>query len=259
MGEPAGPRWKAILARLNPRNWWWPEEWWRASRWWCSTCSRRCWLLDFVFPPPLTRFEHVSGVVMDKRGAVLRVFPVDDGKWRMRAHVEELDPDFVSSLMAYEDKRFMFHGGVDFAALARATGSLVTSGRIVSGGSTLTMQTARLLEPRPRNIGLENHRVDPCLAARAPIHQGRDPRTLSHTRALWRQPRRRAGGVMGVFRAGAGQSLARPDRDADRAAAIARGAAAGPASAGGDRGARARADAPGGGGIVREGPGSGVG
>jgi len=82
----------------------------------------------------------------------MRVFPVEDGKWRMRAHLDQIDPDFVEALLAYEDKRFREHGGVDLLAMARATGSLVTSGRIVSGGSTITMQTARLLEPRPRNI-----------------------------------------------------------------------------------------------------------
>ncbi len=154
MDEPAEPRWKAMLASLNPRRWtlWWPKEWYRRVALVVLYVLVPVMLLDLIFPPPLTRFEHVSGVVMDRRGAVLRVFPVDDGKWRMRAHVEELDPDFVSSLLAYEDKRFISHGGVDFAALARATGSLVTSGHIVSGGSTLTMQTARLLEPRPRNI-----------------------------------------------------------------------------------------------------------
>lgn len=152
MDEPASPRRKAVLGRLNPKTWWWPTEWWRKAALVTLYVLVPVLLLDLVFPPPLTRFEHVSGVVMDKRGAVLRVFPVDDGRWRMRAHVSELDPDFVSALLAYEDKRFMSHGGVDFAALARATGSLVASGHIVSGGSTLTMQTARLLEPRPRNI-----------------------------------------------------------------------------------------------------------
>src|SRR5690606_7580182 len=81
-----------------------------------------------------------------------RVFPVEDGKWRMRAHLDQIDPDFVEALLAYEDKRFREPGGVDLLAMARATGSLATSGRIVSGGSTITMQTARLLEPRPRNI-----------------------------------------------------------------------------------------------------------
>lgn len=153
MSDPVKPRWRAAIRYLNPRNWWWPAEWWRKTALVALYVLLPLMALDFFFPPPLTRFREVSGVVMDRRGAVLRVFPVDDGKWRMRAHVEELDPDFVSALMAYEDKRFMDHGGVDFAALTRAAGSLVTSGRIVSGGSTITMQTARLLEPRPRNIG----------------------------------------------------------------------------------------------------------
>jgi penicillin-binding protein 1C len=110
-------------------------------------------LVDVLFPPPIARGDVISGVVMDRRGAVLRVFPVEDGKWRMRAHLDEIDPDFVTALLAYEDKRFLSHGGVDAMALARAAGSLATSGRVVSGGSTITMQTARLLEPRPRNIG----------------------------------------------------------------------------------------------------------
>ena len=153
MSESVKPRWRAAIRHLNPRNWWWPAEWWRRTALVVLYVLVPLMALDFFFPPPLTRFREVSGVVMDRRGAVLRVFPVDDGKWRMRAHVEELDPDFVAALMAYEDKRFMDHGGVDFAALTRAAGSLATSGRIVSGGSTITMQTARLLEPRPRNIG----------------------------------------------------------------------------------------------------------
>ena len=154
MDAPADPRWKVVLARLDPRRWklWWPKEWYRRAALVTLYVLVPVLALDLIFPPPLTRFEHISGVVMDRRGAVLRVFPVEDGKWRMRAHVAELDPDFVSSLLAYEDKRFMSHGGVDVAALARATASLVTAGHIVSGGSTLTMQTARLLEPRPRNL-----------------------------------------------------------------------------------------------------------
>lgn len=154
MDGPASPRLRAALVRLNPRSWklWWPDEWWRKAALIALYLLVPVMLLDLILPPPMSRFEHVSGVVMDKRGAVLRVFPVEDGKWRMRAHVNEIDPDFVSSLLAYEDKNFMTHGGVDFGALIRATSSLVTAGRVVSGGSTITMQTVRLLEPRPRNI-----------------------------------------------------------------------------------------------------------
>jgi penicillin-binding protein 1C len=143
----------SALHYLNPRNWWWPEERWRKAALVILYACGVVALLDLAFPPPLKRFNEISAVVMDRRGAVLRVFPVDDGKWRMRAHVDKLDPDFVTALLAYEDKRFRSHSGVDFAALARATGSFVSAGHIVSGGSTITMQTARLLEPRPRNIG----------------------------------------------------------------------------------------------------------
>jgi penicillin-binding protein 1C len=142
-----------ILYYLNPRTWWWPKEWWRRAALVAIYVVVPLMLLDLAFPPPLKRFNEISAVVTDQRGAVLRVFPVDDGKWRMRAHVAKIDPDFVDALLAYEDKRFRSHSGVDFAALARAAGSFASAGRIVSGGSTITMQTARLLEPRPRNIG----------------------------------------------------------------------------------------------------------
>jgi penicillin-binding protein 1C len=146
---------KPLLSRLDPRTWrlWWPPEWWRRVALVVVYVAVPVLVLDFLFPPPLTRAQEISAVVMDQRGAVLRVFPVEDGKWRMRAHVGEIDPDFIDALLAYEDKRFRSHGGVDPLALVRAASSLLTSGRVVSGGSTITMQTARLLEPRPRNIG----------------------------------------------------------------------------------------------------------
>jgi penicillin-binding protein 1C len=141
---------------LPPKGWrfrlWWPPEWWRRVALVVLYILLPVLLIDLLFPPPLQRAGIVSGVVMDRRGAVMRVFPVEDGKWRMQAHLEEIDPDFIEALLAYEDKRFMGHGGVDFLALGRAAGSLASSGQVVSGGSTITMQTARLLEPRPRNI-----------------------------------------------------------------------------------------------------------
>ena len=51
-------------------------------------------------------------------------------------------------LLAYEDGRFYAHGGVDWRAMARAAGQWIARGHVVSGGSTLTMQVARLIEPR---------------------------------------------------------------------------------------------------------------
>lgn len=146
-----------MLRRLTPpKGWrlrfWWPPEWWRRAALVALYVVVPVMLLDLLLPPPLERAGHLSGVVMDRRGAVLRVFPVDDGKWRMQAHLDAIDPDFIEALLTYEDKRFMSHGGVDFAALTRAAGSLASAGKVVSGGSTITMQAARLLEPRPRNV-----------------------------------------------------------------------------------------------------------
>ena len=109
-------------------------------------------VVDLLFPPPLDKARDVSRVVLDRNGAPLRAVPLSDGRWRLKADVEGIDPAFVEALLAYEDKRFYSHSGVDFAAMTRATLSLLKAGRIVSGGSTITMQTARLLEPQPRTL-----------------------------------------------------------------------------------------------------------
>lgn len=109
--------------------------------------------LDLVMPPDLQRAERSSPVALDRRGAWLRALPVENGRWRVRADLERTDPQFVRRLIAIEDARFWFHPGVDPLAVVRAAGSVAATGDVTSGASTLTMQTARLLEPRPRNIG----------------------------------------------------------------------------------------------------------
>ncbi|MBW8812554.1 MAG: penicillin-binding protein 1C [Caulobacterales bacterium] len=106
--------------------------------------------LDLAFPPDLHRAEQASPVVLDRHGAWLRALPVEGGRWRLRADLDRTDPTFLRRVVAVEDARFWIHPGVDPAALARALGSALAHGRPTSGASTLTMQTARLLEPRPR-------------------------------------------------------------------------------------------------------------
>jgi penicillin-binding protein 1C len=101
-------------------------------------------------PVPLGRDISYSTMVVDRDGKLLRPFITRDGYWRLPVSAKEVDQRFLSMLIAYEDKRFYEHGGVDPQALARAGWQAVTHGRIVSGGSTLTMQVARLLEPRPQ-------------------------------------------------------------------------------------------------------------
>lgn len=108
---------------------------------------------DLANPPPMDRIENVSPEVVDKDGVLLRAFLTHDGYWRMRTHVNEVSPRYLAMLKAYEDKRFDDHSGVDLFAMARAAKQWLGAGHVVSGGSTLTMQVARLLEPpRKRSI-----------------------------------------------------------------------------------------------------------
>ena len=99
------------------------------------------WIGRTVLPPLAVE----TGVEVTARdGTLLRAFTVRGDRWRLEPGA--VDPDFLSMLVAYEDRRFYRHGGVDPLALLRAAGQAAASGRVVSGGSTLTMQVARLLE-----------------------------------------------------------------------------------------------------------------
>lgn len=100
--------------------------------------------IDATLLPSLT--VEVSPEVVARDGRLLRAWQVADGRWRMGLALADVDPGFVAQLVAFEDKRFFRHPGVDPRAVARALWQAVTSGRVVSGGSTLTMQVARLLE-----------------------------------------------------------------------------------------------------------------
>ncbi len=107
-------------------------------------------LLDRVFPPDLSRLSSVGSEILDRQNRPLALLPAAGGVWRFRP--DTAPPLFTDLLIAVEDRRFWDHPGVDPIALARATAQLLRSGHVISGGSTLAMQAARLLEPRPRTI-----------------------------------------------------------------------------------------------------------
>src|SRR5215510_4331364 len=116
-------------------------------------------------PAPTGEGIEYSTLVVDREGRLLRPYPTVEGRWRLPATTESVDPRFFALLLAYEDKRFRSHSGVDPWALARAAWQFVTHGRIVSGGSTLTMQVARLIEPRAeRNIAAKLRQVVRAIA-----------------------------------------------------------------------------------------------
>ena len=98
--------------------------------------------IDRTVLPPLTVATGVEVTARD--GSLLRAFTVADGRWRLEPGA--VDPGFLAMLVAYEDRRFYRHAGVDPLALLRAGWQAAANGRVVSGGSTLTMQVARLLE-----------------------------------------------------------------------------------------------------------------
>jgi len=100
-------------------------------------------------PLPLAQARQVSTTIVDRNGKLLRAYAMADGRWRLPVDAKTgVDPGYLKLLLTYEDRRFRFHAGVDPFALGRAAFQLVTRGHIVSGGSTITMQLARLMEPR---------------------------------------------------------------------------------------------------------------
>lgn len=111
---------------------------------WAAAAARDAgdaWVRATVLPE-LRVETSVEVLARDRR--LLRAYTVADGRWRMA--VDGVDPGFTAMLIAFEDKRFYQHSGVDPWALLRAGRQALQAGQVVSGGSTLTMQVARLLE-----------------------------------------------------------------------------------------------------------------
>ncbi|MDX1780163.1 MAG: penicillin-binding protein 1C [Thalassovita sp.] len=101
------------------------------------------WVARTELPPLIV---ETSGEVRDRNGTLLRAYTVADGLWRLPVARDQVGSSYIDMLLAYEDRRFWRHGGIDILALIRAAGQALWHRRIVSGGSTLTMQVARLLE-----------------------------------------------------------------------------------------------------------------
>jgi penicillin-binding protein 1C len=105
-------------------------------------------------PPPIEAADALSPTVVDRHDRLLRAFTTPQGRWRLPVEVAHVDPRYVAMLIAYEDRRFYNHHGVDPLAFLRGVGLAVRYGRIVSGGSTLTMQVARLLQGEHERTGM---------------------------------------------------------------------------------------------------------
>lgn len=109
-------------------------------------------VLDRVFPVEKSRIDDRSVIVTSQKGTLLRAFTSSDGRWRLPVKPSEVDSRYVKMLLAWEDQRFREHAGVDPFAMLRSLYQLAAHARVVSGASTITMQVARLMEPRERTL-----------------------------------------------------------------------------------------------------------
>ncbi len=100
----------------------------------------------------LKKFEDLSTLLLDRDQIILSCDQSRDEKWRFLTTPDDVSDLYLKILINFEDKRFYYHFGVDPIALARSTFQFLKNGRILSGGSTLTMQVVRLLHPRKRTI-----------------------------------------------------------------------------------------------------------
>lgn len=109
------------------------------------------WLADRIWPLPMPA-DDLARVVLAEDGTPLWRFADADGVWRYPVSPDEVSPLYLQALLTYEDRWFYRHPGVNPLALARAAWLNLSGGRVVSGGSTLSMQVARLLDPHERTL-----------------------------------------------------------------------------------------------------------
>lgn len=110
------------------------------------------WLADRLWPLPLSQ-ANPARVVVAADGTPLWRFADENGIWRYPVTLNDVSPRYLEALINYEDRWFWDHPGINPLSILRAAGQDLLSGKVISGGSTLTMQVARLLDPHPRTFG----------------------------------------------------------------------------------------------------------
>ncbi|WDE12613.1 penicillin-binding protein 1C [Thalassomonas haliotis] len=110
-------------------------------------------LLDGLYPLNLPQSnKQFARVVVDENNRPLRTFADENGIWRYPVTLEQVSPLYIDALLNYEDRWFWYHPGINPLSLLRAAGQNISENRVVSGGSTLSMQVARILHPHGRSL-----------------------------------------------------------------------------------------------------------
>ena len=107
-------------------------------------------LLDILFPVPVHR--DYSTIIEAEDGTVLSSFLTNDDKWRMYTKLDEITPTVQKAFIHKEDRWFYWHFGINPIAVVRAFYNNTLQHRRTSGASTITMQVARMLEPKQRTV-----------------------------------------------------------------------------------------------------------
>ncbi len=107
----------------------------------------------YVFPLPVERLERPHAQFIYARdGRLLTAFASSDYFWRKPVTLDEISPDLVRCVIACEDRWFYYHPGFNPISLIDAAVANAKAGRVVRGGSTITMQIARMMEPKSRTV-----------------------------------------------------------------------------------------------------------
>ncbi|MCC7223199.1 MAG: penicillin-binding protein 1C [Chitinophagales bacterium] len=147
------PRWAAAMQAISP--------YWANVVLWYGRGRNRYWIivplcgllvfgiLDLIFPFPV-RIQY-SQTISDRDGKLLHAFLTNDDKWRMKTELSEITPEFRRAILFKEDRWFYWHCGINPLAVGRALLNNALYRKRTSGASTITMQVARLLQPKQRS------------------------------------------------------------------------------------------------------------
>ena len=110
-------------------------------------------VLDHLFPLPMPgRNSAGAALVVAADGTPLRAFPDRDHVWRNPVSLDQVSPRYIDALLHYEDRTFWWNPGINLFSMFRSGWQWLRYGHVVSGGSTLTMQVARIIDPMPHTV-----------------------------------------------------------------------------------------------------------